>query len=129
MRRKMLTVVLPVIVAGCAGLPYSACPVELQGPMPDDAFAIAKRVVAARFGPLAEVDPEAFRLQSDWLAVDDPPGQRRASVFRDGEDLAVIVEARSLVEPMFGLPHWGSIRGDAASERELAELLCAALSQ
>jgi len=127
--RGLLGIALAAAVsASCTSLPYSPCPVELKGPLPADAFGIAKRVVVARFGSLAKVDPEAFLLQSDWLVVADPTGQRRASVFRDGEDLAVMVEARSLVEPPFGLPYWGSIRGDAAAERELAGLLFAALS-
>lgn len=112
----------------CSGLPYAACPVGLDRALPTDAFARSKRVLMARYGALAVVDPDAFLLQTDWTAVDDPPGERRASVFRDGEDLAVLVEARSLVEPVFGLPYWGSIRGDHAAERQLAEHLRAALS-
>lgn len=111
------------IAAACTTLPYSPCPVELEHGVPADAFERCKAVVRARYGGFVELDPVDFRLATDWLPVASPTGQRRASVFRDGDDLAVVVEARSLVEPPLGLPYWGSVRGDPAAERELAEQL------
>jgi hypothetical protein len=44
-------------------------------------------------------------------------------VFHEAAGLAVVVETRALVEPMFGLPRWSTVRGDPAAERELVGLL------
>jgi hypothetical protein len=123
--------VLAAIVAaggwGCAAAPYSACPIDFPGGLPPHAFAACRDVLVARFGALVTVDAAAFRLQSDWVGCTDLPGERRASVFRQGDGaaagLGVVVELRRLSEPLVGLPRWTAPRGDAAAERELAELL------
>lgn len=109
--------------AACTLAPYAPCPVELDGPLPADAFALCKRVLVARFGPLLTADPQAFLLQTGWTAAADAQGERRAAVFLDQGGLAVVVESRWLAEPLIGLPHWSAVRGDPVAERELAELL------
>lgn len=115
--------------AGCATEPYSAYPLDLPGGLSTNAFAVCRTVLAAQHGPLVVDDEPAFRLQTGWTACDDVPGERRASVFRSASGgLGVVVELRRLTEPLLGLPHWTAPRGDAAAERELAELLRAALS-
>ncbi|MCA8951975.1 MAG: hypothetical protein KDE27_20870 [Planctomycetes bacterium] len=113
--------------AGCRSVAYAPCPVELATSLPADAFERCRGVLAGRFGPIALADPAGFLLETDWILVDEPPGRRRASVFRDGDGLAVMVEARFLVEPPVGLPYWSSVRGDPRAERELADLLAGAL--
>jgi len=109
--------------AACTVAPYEPCPVELEAPLPVDAFAVCQRVLVARYGPLLTADPQAFLLQTGWARVTDFDGERRASVFLDQGNPAVVVESRWLTEPLFGLPHWSAVRGDLAAERELAELL------
>jgi len=124
----VLAAALAAALAACAGPRYAPCPVELDGPLPPDAFATCQRVLGTRYGVLAVVDPERFLMQSPWVPVGDPPGERRASVFRDGGGLAVVVELRWLTSPLVGLPGWSPARGDAAAERELAETLRSALA-
>jgi hypothetical protein len=121
-----------VALAGCATPSYSACPVELAGDVPPGAFAVCRDLLALRFGALAVADEDAFLLQTIWAPTTEPPGERRATVFRqrvDGRyDLSVVVELRRLTKPLFGLPSWTGPRGDAAAERELAALLRAAIA-
>ena len=126
--RSWAVVGLCTLAAGCANLSYSPCPVELDGPMRADAFDITKQVLAARFGSLAFVDAATFRLQTGWVHAEGHAGQRRATVFRDGDGLELIVEVRSIHEPLIGLPHWGPSRGDSVAERELAAILGRELS-
>jgi len=118
--------------AGCAGPSYSAYPLDLPGGVPAHAFAVCRDALAARFGALVTVDAAAFLLQTDWVACADLPGERRASVFRQTDGavagLGVVVEVRRLTEPLLGLPRWTAPRGDAAAERELADLLRAAIN-
>jgi hypothetical protein len=117
-----------LVAVGCSAIVYAPCPVDVPGPMPASAFARCHEVLVARYGAIAEAEPIAFRLQTDWVAVDGEAAERRASVFRDRCGLAVVVEARWLREPWFALPHWGEVRADPVAERELADALVAALS-
>lgn len=122
--RRGLGLALVAVAAGaCAIAPYEPCPVDLDGPLPADAFATCQRVLGARYGPLAVADAEAFLLQTTWLPVADPPGERRASVFLDRGSLAVVVEVRWARETLFGLPEWSAIAADQAAERQLAAAL------
>lgn len=114
--------------AACASVPYAPCPVELEAPLPPDAFAVCKRVLGRRFGGVTIADEAAFLLQSSWVPVAERPGERRASVFCEGGELAVLVESRWLSEPVIGLPAWSAVRGDPAAERELAAALRAELA-
>jgi hypothetical protein len=110
------------LLAACASPAYAPCPVELPGELPADAFARCRDVLLHRYGDLAVIDRNAFLLQTEWAPVQDPPGERRASVFRDEKSggLAVVVELRWLRAPLFGMPSWSEPRGDDAAERELA---------
>lgn len=105
---------------------YQPCPVELTAPLPADAFLRCKNVLLARYGKLDVVDAERFLLQTPWVPVDDPTGERRVAVFRDPEqpeDLAVVVELRWPEIPLVGPPRWAEPRGDALAERALASEL------
>ncbi|HEB53728.1 MAG TPA: hypothetical protein ENI87_10800 [bacterium] len=118
---------LPV---ACAVPHYSPCPLDLEFALPANAFQRCRSVLVDAFGTLVHSDPAAFRLQTAWQPIADPPGERRASVYRDptrDNSLAIIVELRRLTVPWFGPPRWTTVQGDALAERELAERLRAAL--
>lgn len=119
--------------AACSSATYSACPILVPNELPEDAFSRCKEILRTRFGGFDVVDEAAFRLQTTWLATRDPPGEARATVFRDAtpdrpDGLALVVEVRRLTEPMFGLPGWTAVRGDPAAERELADVLARGLT-
>lgn len=126
-RRRRWLVLLALLPVACSAGPYPPCPVELRGGLPADAFARCRAVMLQRYGPLEISDEASFLLQTPWVSVQDPLGERRVSVFRDPaashDDLAVVVELRWVSEPAFGLPEWSTPRGDAAAERELAAAL------
>ena len=123
-----LLLLLGVLIAACAAPTYAPCPVELDGPLPQDAFAQCQSVLVERYGSVVIADAASFRLQTDWLLSNNPPRESRATVFQDPQGLVVVVETRALAEPLFGLPQWSSVRGDAAAERELAAQLQAVLN-
>lgn len=119
------------LAAACHTAPYSACPVPLTAPLPADAFERCQQVLLQQGGGLVTASASPLRLQTGWAAVDDPPGERRCSVFVDDAvdppGLAVVVELRWLQESWFGVPGWTEPRGDDAAERALAEALAKAL--
>ncbi len=119
-RRLLVLVLLAFVAAGCA-VTYQPCPVP--GPVPVDAFARCRQALLTRYGELAFAEPEPLRLQTDWVEMADLPGERRISVFADGDGLGVVVEARWLRERMFEPPEWSEVRADPAAERELARWL------
>lgn len=119
--------VLAALAAACGTVRYAPCPVATGTVLPADAFARCREVLVRDYGALVECDAAAFRLRSGWAPCQDPPGERRAAVFRDAAGLAVVVELRWLSVPWFGVPTWTAPRGDAAAERELAERLAAVL--
>lgn len=128
-RRPIAAAWCAATLAACAAGPYSPCHVSVAGGLPASAFGVCQEVLRQHYGPLAIADAARFLLQTDWVAIDEPPGERRASIFR-GElpgDLAVVVEVRRLTEPMLGVPHWTEPRGWDAAERELAGWLRDAL--
>lgn len=129
--RERALVALGLVLAGCAAPPYAPCPVELDQPPPADAFARCREVLLRRYQDLAVADEVGFRLQTEWVPVQDPVGERRATVYREGGaasgGLVVVVELRWLAAPWFGLPNWSQPRGDATAERALAAELQAAL--
>ncbi len=131
-RRRVWLAAFVATAAGCAASAYSACPIDFPGGLPPHAFVACRDLLAARFGALVVVDAAAFRLQTGWVACSDLQGERRASVFRQTDGavagLGVVVELRRLSEPLLGLPRWTAPRGDAAAERELADLLRAAIN-
>ncbi|MCK5941729.1 MAG: hypothetical protein KAI24_07165 [Planctomycetes bacterium] len=131
MVRRSVALAVLLAVAGCGAVEYRPYPLDLDAPLPADAFARCKDVLLRRCETLTRAEVEPFLLQTAWYASYDPPGERRASVFRDPEvehGLAVVVELRRLSLPMFGLPGWTEPRGDDAAERELAAALREALA-
>lgn len=120
---RCLAVVLGASLAGCGTVGYSPYPLDLPHKLPADAFARCREVLLDRYGTLAHSDAHGFRLESAWQPVADPPGERRATIYRDQQhpdSLAIVVELRRLAIPLVGVPHWTSPRGDQAAERELA---------
>ena len=121
-----LFALLLLMVSSCASPGYSPYPLDLEHKLPADAFGRCRSVLLNHFDTIAYSDAEAFRLETEWLPVSDPPGERRATVFRDEtmpSSLSVVVELRRLTVPLIGVPHWTTSRGDAYSERQLAERL------
>ena len=130
-RRGLLLAWLAAMLAGCTVSPYQPCEVEVRGELPADAFARCRSVLAAHFPSMLVADAEGFRLQSDWapFADGDRAAQRRATVFRHGKGLGVVVEARYLVQAwLASLPTWSEPRADRRLERELSDALAAALA-
>ncbi|MFN8826473.1 MAG: hypothetical protein ACK501_16005 [Planctomycetota bacterium] len=132
---RLVRAVLAAVAAlagACRSAPYAACPVPLTAPLPADAFERCQQVLLQQGGGLVTADASPLRLQTGWAAVDDPPGERRCSVFVDDAvdppGLAVVVELRWLRESWFGIPGWSEPRGDDAAERALAEALAKALA-
>ena len=123
-------VLLAALLAACAAPAYAPCPVELSGALPADAFGRCRDGLLRTYGDLAIADERAFRLQTEWQPVREPPGERRATVFREAgaSGLAVVVELRWLSVPLIGVPAWTEPRGDDTAERELARLLREALA-
>ena len=127
-RDRRLSSVACLALAACAGLPYAPYPLDLASGLPPDAFPRCQDVLRHRYGSIAVADAAAFRLQTEWMPTAEPPGERRAAVFRtDDGGLAVVVELRRLSEPLFGVPRWTEPRGWSEAERELADWLQAAL--
>ncbi len=129
--RDRLAIGFLLAAAGCAAPAYSPCPVQCGSDLPTDAFARCRSVLRQQYGELAVADESHFLIQSAWLPIADPPGERRASVFAESAspgELVVVVELRWLSIPWFGLPSWTDPRGDAAAERALAEALRDALA-
>jgi hypothetical protein len=130
-RERAVRALLLSVIGACASSGYQSCPVEWSGPLPDDAFARCRTVLLRRYGKLDTADPERFLLQTPWVPVDDPTGERRIALFPDPQqpgDLAVVVELRWPEVPLVGPPRWAIARGDAAEERALAAELRAELS-
>jgi hypothetical protein len=125
-RRSLAALALAFVVAACATPAYSPYPLDLSHQLPADAFLRCREVLLNHYGALSQSDQQAFRLETAWQPISDPPGERRASVFRDQQranSLAVVVELRRLSVPLIGAPYWTTPRGDDMSERQLAEWL------
>jgi len=115
-----------LLFGACSVAGYSPCPLDLPHKLPADAFARCRYVLLSHYDTIEYSDSAAFRLETAWQPIADPPGERRASVYRDEqhpESLAIVVELRRLTIPLIGVPHWKSVRGDEQSERQLAEWL------
>jgi hypothetical protein len=105
--------------------------VTIKGALPADAFDRCRAVFTARHLSLVEIDEAAFRLQTGWdaLQVQGAAVQQRVSLFRHGDGLGLVVEVRHLQEGWFGgLPYWSAPGADEQLERELGQVLGAALS-
>ena len=118
-------------LAACVTQGYQPLRVEPAGGLPQDAFARCQALLGARYRRLVEADAERFLLQTDWVAGPDRDvaSQVRATVFRDGDAIACIVEARYLsLGWLDKLPSWSAARSDPALERELGDAIAAALA-
>ncbi|MFT7535106.1 MAG: hypothetical protein ACI85K_001057 [Hyphomicrobiaceae bacterium] len=118
--------VLLLLVASCSSAGYSPYPLDLEHKLPNDAFARCRAVLLNHYDTIAFSDAENFRLETEWLPISEPPGERRATVYRElalPASLAVVVELRRLTVPLIGVPHWTTARGDNYAERQLAEWL------
>lgn len=118
------------MLAACQYSPYQPARLTIPGGFPEDVFDRTLAVLQQGWLPLVQVDPDGFRLQTDWLPHDyeGTPGQKRATVFLDDPvTLAVLVEVRYLRIPAFGGPEWSAVRGDAALENQLLASLRQAL--
>jgi hypothetical protein len=123
-----LLALLPLLAA-CAAAPYRPARAALPAPLPSDAFARALAVLRERYPRIELADESGFRLRSAWVAWDHggTPCRRRATVFRDGYELAVVVEVSVLRFDLFGEPAWSSARGERRFEDELIAALVEAL--
>jgi hypothetical protein len=117
-------------LAACAG-PWRPFVVDApEAGLPADVFERCRAVLAARYRALTVADMAGFRLQTDWtaLAVDDLAAQQRATVFRHGPGIGLLVEVRYLQIGWFDtLPSWSEPRPDRDLESELGALLATAL--
>lgn len=130
MRSALATVALALALAACAVARYEPLVVTPAAGLPADAFARCVEVLRGRYGRVVVADAAAFRLQTDWVPGPDAElaQQLRASVFREGEGLGVVVEARYLRLGWFDrLPEWSAPRPDPALERDLAAALTAGI--
>lgn len=120
---------LLLLLLGACTLPYRPARASLPDPLPADAFPRALAVVRERYPRIELADAASFRLQSGWVAWDfgGTPCRRRATVYRDGGELAVVVEVAVLRFDVFGEPSWTSARGEPRFEDELLEALVDAL--
>ena len=66
-RGKMLPSCLVVLLAACQYSPYQPARLTIPGGFPEDVFDRTLVVLQQGWQPLTEVDPEGFRLQTDWL--------------------------------------------------------------
>jgi hypothetical protein len=112
-------------IAACAAPAYRPALVELSAAAPADAFDKVLAAVRRHYPRLVVTEREPLRIQSDWLPHDrhGTPGQRRATVYADGNRLAVVVEVRYLIERWFTDPEWSRIGGDPGLEDELVAAL------
>lgn len=120
------TCFIGLLLLSACSVAYSPYPLDLDHKLPADAFSRCRAVLLNSYEILEYSDPEGFRLETAWQPITDPPGERRATVYRDlsrSDSLAIIVELRRLTVPLFGMPHWTSVRGDDGAERRLARLL------
>jgi hypothetical protein len=125
-RLRGLPIAWLLLSAACQYAPQRLPVVEARGPA---AFAACRHELALRYGRLLVHDAAGFRLQSDWVAVGEPTGERQATLFLDGADLVIAVAQRRLLVPWFGLPYWGDIEPDVRAERELAGVVAQSLAQ
>lgn len=128
---KLRAAAILLAVTACSTPAYAPCPLDLQHALPDDAFARCREVLLANYDYLETADEPGFRLQTAWQPTREPPGERRATIYRESlspPSLAIVVEQRWLEVPWFGPPGWTSARGDARAERELREQLRDALA-
>ncbi|MFK7741159.1 MAG: hypothetical protein AB8H80_12645 [Planctomycetota bacterium] len=119
------------LASACVAPRYSPYPLDLSHELPEDAFARCRAVLLADFEVLEHVDEGHFRIQTGWQPTREPPGERRATIYRESDrqrSLAVVVEQRWLEVPLLGPPAWTPPRGDAQAERLLADRLRDALA-
>src|SRR5262245_23653359 len=74
-----------LVLGACQLSPYQPLVFQPVGGLPADAFARCRELLAVRYQRLCLVDPDGFRLQTDWIDGDesDVTSQVRATVFRE----------------------------------------------
>lgn len=100
--------------------------------LPRDAFDRCRRVLAMQWGTLEVVDPAGFRIQTAWNAhvQDDQVGQKRATIFLDGQGAVVVVaEVRWLEGGVITTPRFGEPQGDDDLTLLVRDALAGALVQ
>lgn len=121
---------LGVALAACRGV-YQPLLVRPDAGLPPDAYARCLGLMHARFGRLLVADDATFRLQSDWVPGPKPDtaSQQRATIYREGDSLACIVEVRHLGIGLFDtIPKWSAARPDVRLEEDLGDAVMRALS-
>lgn len=129
-RRATAMLVLGVALAACRGV-YQPLLVRADAGLPADAYARCLGLMHARYGRLLVADEAKFLLQSDWVQGPkaDAACQQRATIYRDGDALACIVEVRHLGIGMFDtIPKWSAARTDTRMEEDLGDAVLRALS-
>ena len=99
-------------------------------PADDHAFTVCAEQLRVRYGRLPVIDRAAFRLQTDWLAVQGRGRvlRQRATLFRaDDGSVAILIEESVLRSGWSGLPEWSPPRVQPELADELARDLEAAL--
>ncbi len=130
LRRATAMLVLGVAVAACRGV-YQPLLVRPDAGLPPDAYARCLGLMHARFGRLLVADESTFRLQSDWAPGPKPDAacEQRATIYRDGDSLACIVEVRHLGIGLFDtIPKWSAARPDTRLEEDFGDAVMRALS-
>ena len=129
-RRATAMLALGVALAACRGV-YQPLLVRADAGLPADAYARCLGLMHARYGRLLVADEAKFLLQSDWVQGPkaDAACQQRATIYRDGDALACIVEVRHLGIGMFDtIPTWSAARPDTRMEEDLGDAVLRALS-
>ena len=127
MRSVAFGTLLLVLPAACA-VPFR--PYELACPLAADSFDVVRDQLRLRYGRLALTDRGTFRIQTEWLPVEERGRvmRRRATVFRVSDAvLAIVVEESLLTGNLLGEPHWTTPKTQASLERELAGAIEVAL--
>ncbi len=130
LHRATAMLVLGVVLVACRGV-YQPLLVRPDAGLPPDAYARCLGLMHARFGRLLVADEATFRLQSDWAPGPKPDAacEQRATIYRDGDSLACIVEVRHLGIGLFDtIPKWSAARPDVRLEEDLGDAVLRALS-
>ncbi len=127
---RILLALAGLWLGSSCSLPYQPEAVEHSLPLPADAFMRVQHTLQLFYPRLAQVDAQAFRLQSEWLPHQrqDVGGFKRATVFLNEQQvLQVVVEVQYLRMGFDGMPHKTPVRGDRDLEHALAQALAKVL--
>ncbi len=94
------------------------------------AFAACRDQLRLRFGSLEVSDADGFRLQTDWVAHQEPGRvtRLRATLFRGGDGLIrIVVEESLLRSTLLGDPEWSPPRAQPELAADLEDAIAAVL--